>query len=361
MKKTMKTLLSAILASTLIFAGCSSGAGTAQSEAPSEPASSVQESAPESAASEASEAPESAADGETYEIGVVQIVDHLSLNTIRDAFVKEMEAQLGDRVNIECKDAQNDQSNLNSIVQKFVGDEKDLIVAIATPSAQAAAAATSEIPVLYSAVTDPEAAKLTGIPNVTGTSDAIPVESIFTLASKLTPDAKKFGLVYNTSEVNSVSVIEQAKEYMSANGYEFAEATITNTSELQQAASSLVGKVDAMFTPIDNTVASALAVIAGVCNENKIPYYVGADSMVSDGGLATVGIDYSVLGTRTAQMAAEVLGGKSPSDIPFEVMSDFSTILNTKTAETIGVQVPEDVLSSATLFDGTQGELTAGE
>lgn len=283
------------------------------------------------------------------QIGVVQIVDHPSLNTIRDTFVEKMK-EINPYAQIECQDGQNDQSIVNSICQKFVGDKKDLIVAIATPTAQAAAAASSTIPVVYSAVTDPAAAKLTGLANVTGTSDAIPVQSIFELAAKLTPEAKTFGLVYNTSEVNSVSVIEQTKTYMNENGYTFSEATITNASELQQSALSLVGKVDAIFTPIDNTVASAMAVLTDVSLQNKLPVYVGADSMVGDGGLATVGIDYSVLGKRTAEMAGEILAGKKPSDIPFEVMDDFSTILNPKTAEAIGVSVPEDVLSGAVIM-----------
>ena len=281
-------------------------------------------------------------------IGVIQLVDHPSLNTIRNAFCTEMTALLGDKVDIEIDDAQNDMSNINSICQKYVGGQKDLIVAIATPAAQAAAAATSDIPVVYSAVSDPEAAKLTGLPNVTGTSDAIPVESIFQLAAELTPQAKTFGLVYNTSEVNSVSVIGQAKAYMQQNGLQFVEATITNSSELQQSASSLVGKVDAIFTPIDNTVATAMPVLAEVASSNSIPLYVGADSMVADGGLATVGIDYSLLGTRTAQMAADILGGKSPADIPYEILSDYSTILNPRTAKAIGLEIPEEILAEAT-------------
>lgn len=335
----MKKMLSLLLCGLLCLSGCAGGnnAAPASSEA--------------AAAALSSEAPASAADSAEdglMHIGVLQLVDHPSLNTIRDAFVAEMTAKLGDKVDIEIDDAQNDMSNINSICQKYVGGQKDLIVAIATPAAQAAAAATSDIPVVYSAVSDPQAAKLTGLPNVTGTSDAIPVESIFQLAAELTPQAKTFGLIYNTSEVNSVSVIGEAKAYMQQNGLQFVEATITNSSELQQSASSLVGKVDAMFTPIDNTVATAMPVLAEVASSNSIPLYVGADSMVADGGLATVGIDYSLLGTRTAQMAADILGGKSPADIPFEVLSDYATILNPKTAKAIGIEIPEEILAGAT-------------
>ena len=336
MKKNRKFLTAVLMAATLILAGCAESA-------------SVQGSTPETDTSSVQEESSSQASGNVFEVGVVQLVDHPSLNTIRDAFISKLDEMMGDQVQVECQDAQNDMSNINSICQKFVGDEKDLIVAIATPTAQAAAAATSEIPILYSAVTDPEAAKLTGLPNVTGTSDAIPVQSIFELAAQLTPEAKNFGLIYNTSEVNSVSVIEEAKAYMDENGYTYTEATITNTSELQQSASSLVGKVDAIFTPIDNTVATAMPVLAAVGTTNKLPVYVGADSMVADGGLATVGIDYSILGTRTAEMASEILGGKQPSEIPYETMSDFSNIINTATAEDLGIEVPQELLDAATV------------
>ncbi|MCI8623449.1 MAG: ABC transporter substrate-binding protein [Provencibacterium sp.] len=335
----MKKFVSLLLCALLCLSGCAAGNGGAS------PESVVADPNSSENAGASQEAP-SAEDGLLH-VGIIQLTDHPSLNTIREAFVAQLNAQMGEKVVIETDDAQNDMSNINSICQKYVGDGKDLIVAIATPAAQAAAAATSEIPVLYSAVSDPQAANLVGLPNVTGTSDAIPVESIFHLAAELTPDAKTFGLIYNTSEINSVSVIEGAKAYMQENGLQFVEATITNSSELQQSASSLVGKVDAIFTPIDNTVATAMPVLAGIANMNQLPVYVGADSMVADGGLATVGIDYSLLGTRTAEMAAEILGGKSPSEIPFEVLDDYSTILNPQTAKEIGIELSEEILASA--------------
>lgn len=291
----------------------------------------------------------------SYHIGVVNISDHPSLITIRDAFSARIQEVLTDNpVELDLKSAQGDMSNVNSICQKFVGDGKDMIVAIATPAAQAAAAATKEIPIVYSAVSAPEAAGLTGLPNVTGTSDAIPVQSIFDLAFRLTPGVKSFGLVYNMSEANSMAVIQDAKTYMDEKGIKYREATVTNTSEVQQSAASLVGKVDAIFSPIDNTVAEAMPVLAGVASMNRIPLYVGADSMVADGGLATVGIDYSVLGVRTAEMAAEILGGKSPADIPYEVMNNYSTYLNTGTAQEIELEIPEEILEEATILGSAQ-------
>ncbi|MEG1448842.1 MAG: ABC transporter substrate-binding protein [Oscillospiraceae bacterium] len=286
---------------------------------------------------------------DAIQIGIVQIVQHPSLDTIRTSIVERLEETLEVPFEIDYKNANNDQSNLNSITQKFVGDEKDLIIAIATPSAQSAMAQTSDIPIVFSAVTSPEAAGIEG-DNITGTSDRIPVEEIFTLAKQLTPNMKKVGFVYNSGEANSLAVIEEAKAYLTSQGIEFDEATITNTSELQQTAQSLAEKCDALFSPIDNTVASAMAVLADIAIEMKKPIYVGADSMVADGGLATVGIDYTVLGKETADIAVEVINGKSPSEIPYRVLEDFAVVINKETAEKIGVTVSQELLDKATLI-----------
>lgn len=277
-------------------------------------------------------------------IGIVQIVEHPSLDTIRESTIKALEEKGyvdGETVKIEYQNAQNDQSNLNTICQKFVGEEVDAIIAIATPSAQAAAAATKDIPVIFSAVTDPVAAKLVIDPNkpegnVTGTSDAIPVDRVFELCNNLTPDVKKIGFLYTASEVNSQAVVEEAKQLASHYGLSYEEMTITNTSELKQAAESLAGKVDAIYTPIDNSIASAMSVLTQVGREMKVPVYVGADSMVKDGGYATVGINYEKLGVKTAEMVADVLGGKAVSELPVATLDTFDTLINKTTAEQIG-------------------------
>lgn len=332
----MKKVLAMILAATMMlltFAGCasdqegSSAAGT---------------------------------DGSTakLKIGIVMPMEHPSLNTIKDSFLEEL-AALGydeSKVEIIYENAQSDQNNLNTICSKFVGDKVDLIVAIATQAAQSAVAATSDIPVLFSAVTDPVKAKLmTDLSkpdrNATGTSDAIPVDQVFELCKKLTPDVKKFGFLYTSSEPNSESVIEQAKELAPKYGYEFEVTTITNTSELNQAAQSLAGKVDAIYTPIDNPIAMAMATLTDVGIENKIPVYVGADSMVNDGGFATVGIDYTVLGKQTAAMAKKILEGTPVSEIPVETMTNFATVINKTTAEKIGVTIPEDIAKDAVIAE----------
>lgn len=344
--KKLTVFVTSLVLSLSMLTGCGGSDATSSAASASAPASSE--------ASSEAPAPSQTASGEKVKIGLVQIVEHTSLNQIRESFMEEMKA-LGygdDKAEIEYANASGDQSNLNSICQKFAGDEKDLIVAIATPSAQAAAAAAPNIPLVFSAVTDPVAAKLVTDPNapdgiITGTSDAIPVDQVFTLMKQLTPDVKTVGMIYNLGEVNSVSVIEQAKKYCDENGINYVEATVTNSSEVQQATQSLVGKCEAFYTPIDNTVASAMAAYAEVAKQAKLPIYTGADSMVIDGGFATVGIDYTLLGKQTAQMAAKILEGTPVKNVPVETLSDFSTIINQTTADAIGVTIPEDLASSA--------------
>ena len=287
---------------------------------------------------------QTAANGEKKKIGIVQYVEHPSLDTIRESIIAELAKEgyvEGQNLEIEYENAQADQSNLNSIASKFVGDDVDLIVAIATPAAQSMAAATSDIPIIFSAVTDPVGAKLvedlehpTG--NVTGTSDAIPVDQVFELCKELTPDVKTFGFLYTASEVNSQSVIEQAKTLSADYGFAYEESTITNSSELQQAAQILASKVDAIYVPIDNGIAAAMPVLSEVCKEAKIPVYVGADSMVSDGGYATVGVNYSDLGAKTGEMVSKVLGGSSVADIPVATLDNFYKVINETTANAIG-------------------------
>ncbi len=288
-------------------------------------------------------------------IGIIQLVEHPSLNTIRESFINQLEEKGikdGENIAIDYQNAQGDQTNIKTISNKFVNNKYDLIVAIATPTAQSAVGATDEIPVLFSACTDPLSAGLVSDMekpgrNVTGTSDAVSAEKIMELALRITPDIKKIGALYNSSEANSISVINNLKQYAQENGMEVIEATVTNTSEVQQVTQSLVGKVDALFSPIDNTIATALPVVSQVANKAKVPFYVGADSMVKDGGLATYGINYSVLGKETADMAVQILNGENPGDIPVKIMTDMDIYVNQKTASEIGVEIPSDVLEEA--------------
>ena len=291
-------------------------------------------------------------------IGIVQIVEHPSLDTIRQSILAQLAEEGfidGETITVDYQNAQNEQANLKTICQKFVANDYDLIIAIATPSAQAALGETTEIPIVFSAVTDPIAAKLVDnldAPggNITGTSDAVSAEMIMQLALEVTPDITTIGALYNSSEVNSVSVIDDLKEYADANGMTVIEAPVMNSSEVQQSTEFLAGKADAVFSPIDNTVAATMPIISQTLIDAKIPFYVGADSMVNDGGLATYGINYTVLGKETGKMAAQVLNGTDPGTIPVMTMKDMNIYINQNTAEKIGVTFPQEVLDKATVL-----------
>ncbi len=289
---------------------------------------------------------QSAAGGQP-KVGLIQLMEHPSLDEIRTAIEAQLDAELGQGAySYDYQNAQGDPSTITNICQKFVADDVDVIVAIATQAAQGAAAAVqgTDIPVVFAAVTDPVAAGLmedAAHPdaNVTGTSDYIPVERIFDLAAELTPDVQSYGLIYNLSEPNSVSVIEQTKAYLEEKGISYTESPVTATGEVQTAAQNLLNKCDAVFAPIDNTVASAMTVLSSEAIKAGKPVYVAADSMVNDGGLATVGVNYTNLGTRTAGMVIQVLNGTPVSELPVEILKDNAVVVNQETAEAIGVDV----------------------
>ncbi len=291
-------------------------------------------------------------------IGIVSISDHTSLTMIREAIEAQLAADGyvdGETVHIDYQSAQGQPSNLKTICQKFTSKNYDLIIAIATPSAQVALGETTEIPIVFSAVTDPVSAELVDSMeqpggNVTGTSDAVSAAQIMDLALQLTPDIKTVGAVYSTSEVNSLSVVNDLKQYAASHGLTVVEAPITTGSELQSAASSLVGKVDAVFSPIDNEVANSMPAITQVLDEAQIPFYVSADSMVMDGGFATYGINYVSLGTETALMAKELLEGADPATMPVRTIEDVQIYINTDVASRIGVEIPQEILDQATVF-----------
>lgn len=291
-------------------------------------------------------------------VGIVQIVEHPSLDTIRKSFLAELAQEGfidGETVNIDYQSAQNDQTTLKTICQKFSSSRYDLIIAIATPSAQAALGETRTIPIIFSAVTDPIAAELVDdldVPggNVTGTSDAVSAEMIMDLALEITPEIKTIGALYNSGETNSRSVIEDLKTYAKENGLTIIEAPVMNGSEVQQSAAYLAEKADAVFSPIDNTIASAMPIVMQTLNKAKVPFYVGADSMVNDGGLATYGINYEVLGQETAKMAAKVLNGTDPGTIPVMTMQDMNIYINLQTAEELGITFPQEILDKAVVL-----------
>ena len=337
----MKKLTAILVSVLMIFALSACSSGSAPSSSGSAGAGSGGD-APSSAPSD---------DGGTRQVtvGLIQLVEHPSLDEIRAAITARFEekaAENGLDIQINYQNAQNDISTINTICQQFVANGVDVIIAIATPAAQGAAAAAenSGIPVVFSAVTDPVSAGLVenmDAPegNITGTSDAIPVEKIFALAEELTPDVNSFGLIYNTSEDNSLSVIAEVKAYLDGKGVPYTEGAVTSAADVQTSARNLLGRCDAVFAPIDNTVASAMGVLADEAIQAGKPVYVAADSMVADGGLATVGVNYTNLGSQTADMALKILTGTPVSQVPVEVLRDNAVVVNPDTAAAIGVNV----------------------
>ena len=292
--------------------------------------------------------------GDLPRISIIQYVEHPSLDTIRESILTQLEElgyTDGETCTIDYKNAQGETTTANTIVQKFAGDESDVVVAIATPVAQSAATIADEIPVIFSAVTDPvEAGLLSSLDtpdqNITGTSDAVMVDDILNLAREFCPDMKTLGFLYCTGEANSESNLEKVKAYCEENNLELEVSGITNSSEVQQAAQVLFSKVDAVFIPNDNTVASAMPAVSNEAIKAGVPVFTGADSMVGDGGLATNGIEYVDLGKETANMVDQVLKGTDISEIPVKVFEDnLSIFVNENTAEALGIEIPESVSS----------------
>ena len=302
-----------------LMAGCTPKADTAQSA--NTETTAEQSSATESAKAEATDSTE------MKKIGVIQLVEHKSLDIIYNSFkdeLKNLGYVDGENVKITFQNAQGDMSNITSIVQGFEGDKQDVVVGIATPVAQGAMSLTKTTPVVFSAVTDPIGAGILTDMNapdkgMTGTSDAVQIDKIMDLALQITPDVKKVGFIYNPGEDNSVTNLGLLENYVKEKNLELETVSISTSADLQTAAASLFEKVDMIFVSNDNTVAEAMPILTAEAIKAKKPIYVGADSMVMDGGLATVGIDYTDLGKETAKMVDEILKGKSVNEIPVKV------------------------------------------
>ena len=301
------------------------------------------------------EAPKKA---EKVNVGIVQLVEHAALDAANKGFVEGLASKgykEGQNITYDRQNAQADQSNLQNIAHRFVNNKVNLICAIATPAAQTVANVTSDIPIVATAVTDYKAAKLVKDnakpgTNVTGTTDMNPVEQQLDLLLKLVPNAKSVGTIYCSSEVNSQLQIEILKKAAAAKGVTVKEATVSNVNDIQQAARSLVGKVQAIYVPTDNVLASAMPTLISVTEEAKLPVICGEGGMVKAGGLATLGVDYYKLGFQAGEMAADILSGKSkPADMAIQAQKEFKAMVNLKEAEKIGLKVPEDVLKGAEL------------
>lgn len=294
---------------------------------------------------------------ETYLVGATQIVEHPSLDAAYEGF-QEALADAGLNVEYNFQSAQNDQNNVKPISDGFVADGVDLIFANSTPSALGAVQATSEIPIVFTSVTDPVDAKLVDSMenpggNATGVVDLHPEAIVSTVQfiADYFPDAA-VGMVYNAGEQNSVTQINTVKEAAEGTGLEIVERTVANTSEVQQATMSLVEDVDVLYIITDNTVVSALESVVGVANDQQIPLIVGEPDSLAKGGFATFGIDYKTIGYRSGEMAAEILTGKkTPSEIPVEYPPELQLFINKSAAEAQGVEWHSDWDEDAEFID----------
>jgi putative ABC transport system substrate-binding protein len=290
-------------------------------------------------------------------VGVIQLIENGAFNDMKDGFIEELRAKgyTEDKCDIVVKSAQGDTATLNTICQEMVDSRMDLVATIATPATQAMVNMDSDIPVVFISVSAPVAAGVTSNmekpdKNATGTSNAIPVSDIFNLGDSLTPGNKTYGLIYNTGEVNSVNTVKDAKSYLDGKGLKYVEAVVTNSSEIQQAAESLVGSVDAIFVPNDSVVQSGMAQITEITRKNKIPVYACSATTVQSGAFATVAMNDKQIGSQSADMAVEILGGRKVADVPSVVVPASGTVINQNTMEALGVTIPDSVKSTAQLI-----------
>lgn len=294
-------------------------------------------------------------DKDVTKIGILQLIEHQALDETRKGFISELEKQgfkEGEDVEIDFQNAQGDQANLKSMSDRLASDKNDLNLAIATQAAQSLVSADSETPTLFTAITDPVDAGLVKDlekpgGNITGTSDMVPVAEQIKLLHSIVPEAKKVGLLYNSSEPNSKLQIELAKKELDKLNIEHIEMTVTSTNDVEQVTRSIAKKVDAIYIPSDNTFTSAMSTVGDIAKETKVPVIPATGPMVELGGVATYGIDYFKLGEQTAQMAVKILKGEAkPETMPVETLENLSLIVNKEMAKELGIdpdsiKVPE--------------------
>lgn len=343
MKKGLAMLLTLAMTAA-VMTGCGQ---TQEAETTASAEAETQEApAAEAADAAAAETETTAADGETYKIGVIQLVEHAALDAANEGFVAALD-EAGISYEIDQQNAQNDQSACQTIAEKLVNDGNDLILAIATPAAQAVAGATTDIPILVTAVTDPADAGLVEsneVPggNVSGTSDLTPVTEQIDLLQQVLPEAKTVGILYCSAESNSEFQANMAVEACEAAGLSSEVFTVSSSNEIQQVVESMVGKVDAIYAPTDNTIAAGMATVAMVANDNNLPVICGEAGMVEAGGLATYGIDYYQLGYMAGQQAIDILvNGQDVSTMPIGYLAAEQCELttNAETAEALGIDL----------------------
>ncbi|HEM4571691.1 TPA: ABC transporter substrate-binding protein [Streptococcus suis] len=292
------------------------------------------------------------ASSDVIKVGVLQYMEHESLTAAREGFLAELEAngyKEGEKLVLDYQNAQGDQANLQTISEQLI-DGNDIVLAIATPSAQSLATVSTETPIVFTAVTDPLSADLVesiekpgGL--LTGTSDQAPIDKQVELLGQAVPDAKTVGILYTTSERNSEVQVEQAKELLEKAGYKVVVKGITSSNEVQDATTSLMKDVDALFIPTDNTVASTMTMIGELSVEHKVPVIGGSTDMVDEGGLLTYGTNYEALGRQTAKMAIKIIEGANVSETAVEYPETVSLHVNEEMAQKLGIDTSKLAVS----------------
>lgn len=296
------------------------------------------------------------AKAEDITVAITAIVEHPALDAVRDgvkAALADAGYKDGENIKFLYESAQGNPGTAAQIARQFVGDEPDVIVPISTPSAQAVVAATHDIPVVFTAVSDPVGAQLVTDmqhpgSNVTGLSDMSPVADHVKLIKEITPDVKNLGFVYNTAEANSVSTLAAMKAEAAKAGITVVESVATKSSEVQGATRALIGRVDAIYIPTDNTIVSALEAAVGVAEEAGVPLYSGDTDSVARGALASVSFNYFDVGKQTGAIVARVLRGEKPGDIPVTIAAGSDLVINKKAAAKMGVTFSDDLVKRAT-------------
>ena len=328
--KKITAIVSSLILSASLLVGCGASSAPAPTTAPA--------TAP--AATVAAETAAETTEVKSYSVAIVQQLSHSSLDEIHEAISAELKARAeaaGVELTISDYNGQNDTTMLGQIGAQALDDKVDMIIPIATLAAQTMVTAAEDTgtPIVYAACSDPETAGLTGLDNVTGTSDALNTPFILDMMLAVNPDIKTVGLLFSNSEDNSITPIAEAKKYLDEKGIAYLEKTGNTTDEIVAAAASLVGRVDAVFTPTDNRVMDAEVAVAEILNEAGIPHYTGADSFVQSGAFTTCGVNYTELGKYTADMAFDILeGGAVPE---FHVMDGGIITVNTDTAKALNI------------------------
>lgn len=300
-----------------------------------------------------SESGSSASGDSGYTIGINQLVQHPALDSATAGFQKAF-TDAGVTVDWQLQNANGEQATALTIAQQFASQDLDMVLAVATPAAQASVQNITNIPVMFTAVTDPVSAELVDSleapgGNVTGTSDVAPIEDQLDLLRTLVPEAKKVGIVYSSGEVNSQVQVDAAKEAAASRDMEIVTQTVTSVTEIQQAVDAL-GDVDAIYVPTDNTIVSGISSLVQITDQKKIPVIAAEPGTVEGGALATLGIDYEALGYQTGEMALKVLrDGVDPATLPVETATEFTYVINEAAMNNLGITIPAEILEQADL------------